>query len=237
MKLKKLASFTMFARNFSFIALLLFSTAVFCQITYPGAQINCEVTKSISLNQASIYHVEASFKAMRGVLEARVHYSNTADGPFQAKSMYSADNEHYACDIQLEQDYDALYYYIEARLHSDKYNNKQAFTTDHTFVTTVKQYKKKVATREFLEYGELKVFPNPAKENVWIAYSPSSYNNEYHQLTLIIYDLYGRTCLVKKLTTEETQFRLDISHLASGSYLIILHDEWGRFMSEKLVIQ
>jgi hypothetical protein len=174
---------------------------------------------------------------MGSIFEAWVHYSGTAEGPFQTKSMRSADNERYVCDIQIEDHSDALIYYIEARLHPDKSSEEQAFTTDHTFVTTVKQYKKKVATREFSEYGELKVFPNPAKENVGIAFSPGSFDHEYHQLTFLIFDLYGKTCLEKKLTTDETQFRLDISHLASGSYLIILHDEWGRFMSEKLVIR
>lgn len=235
MKLKKLAPFHLSARKISFVGLFLLSSAICGQINDSREWVR-QIETIATIDHQNNYQIEAFIKTRTGIFDARVFYSSLQGGPFQEISMSTTDGEMYTCNISFEETTDALYYYIEATSNSGMCIKNPLSAPAKVFILSSQKSDDEFSARVTSEYGKLKVFPNPAREHVWIAYSPSSFDNEFHILTLRIYDPYGKTFLEKKLTTDESQFMLNISKLAAGNYFILLHDEWGRFMSEKLII-
>lgn len=65
---------------------------------------------------------------------------------------------------------------------------------------------------------ELKVYPNPATENITI-----SYTGQQKKVTITIYDNAGRKVIVKELDSQRL-WQADISGLAKGIYLIQVND-------------
>jgi len=84
--------------------------------------------------------------------------------------------------------------------------------------------------------AKLNVFPNPAHGNVQVTFEEECYD-DFHTLTLLVYDIYGKTCIRQIHSAKSNKFKIDIVNLRSGTYFIIIHDEWGRFMSEKLIVR
>ena len=67
----------------------------------------------------------------------------------------------------------------------------------------------------YVGYGELKVFPNPAKEFLTAEYS---INKPAKEVLLLITDMQGRLLIKQQLTTKTNQALVDIRNLKSGSY-------------------
>ena len=79
----------------------------------------------------------------------------------------------------------------------------------------------------------LLLLPNPAKDEVIINYFvPLKYNS----FSLVIYDLSGKEITQEKLNAEVTSYRMNISNLSSGFYLVKLFYDRELLASSKLMI-
>jgi|GEM_PF-6300631 len=86
-----------------------------------------------------------------------------------------------------------------------------------------------------LERGKLSIYPNPAITTVQVSFVMNSFG-ENRELTLVLMDMYGKARIRQNYPADENNISLDVSKMNAGTYIIIIHDEWGRFMSEKLVV-
>jgi len=86
-----------------------------------------------------------------------------------------------------------------------------------------------------LERGKLSVYPNPASDKTQVGFIMGSFG-ENNELNVVVIEINGKTRIRKSYPADENKISLDTSGLNPGTYIIVVHDEWGRFMSEKLVV-
>jgi len=84
------------------------------------------------------------------------------------------------------------------------------------------------------EKGELKVFPNPAKEFLTAEYS---INKPAKEVLLLITDMQGRLLIKQQLTTKTNQALVDVRNLKSGSYLCTLMLDGKQKAVAKVIIE
>ena len=82
------------------------------------------------------------------------------------------------------------------------------------------------------ELANVKVFPNPAEDKVWIElYDESSTDN----VKIQVFDVFGKLHLEKNAYSNESIFQIDVSNLASGTYLLRIANDKGVFSAKKFV--
>ena len=82
------------------------------------------------------------------------------------------------------------------------------------------------------ELANVKVFPNPAEDKVWIElYDESSTDN----VKIQVFDVFGKLHLEKNAYSNESIFQIDVSNLASGTYLLRITNDKGVFSAKKFV--
>ncbi|MEM7374549.1 MAG: kelch repeat-containing protein [Bacteroidota bacterium] len=86
-----------------------------------------------------------------------------------------------------------------------------------------------VSVDDLLESISLKMYPNPAREQLHIELG------EWVAGDILLRDLRGRTVLTQKLGALQTQ--MTVSHLPKGVYMLSLRTEAGLSHSQKLVIE
>lgn len=86
-----------------------------------------------------------------------------------------------------------------------------------------------IAEREFRAPKAFDIYPNPAKDVVQVEGLPKS-----RLFTAVVLDINGREVLRKELDGER---KLDVSGLASGTYLLQVHTGQGFVGSGKLVVE
>jgi len=86
----------------------------------------------------------------------------------------------------------------------------------------------------YVGYGELKVFPNPAKEFLTAEYS---INKSAKEVLLLITDMQGRLLIKQQLTTKTNQALVDVRNLKSGSYHCILMLDGKQKAVAKVIIE
>ncbi|MCB0608009.1 MAG: T9SS type A sorting domain-containing protein [Lewinella sp.] len=79
------------------------------------------------------------------------------------------------------------------------------------------------------------LFPNPASESVYVDFSV----RDQSALQVQLFDMIGRPVLEKRVDAApgEYQLQLNVAHLPSGTYLVRLTREDGRYDMRKLIIQ
>lgn len=65
----------------------------------------------------------------------------------------------------------------------------------------------------------LKVYPNPATDELWI-----DYNADGRTIIYSIYDLYGRQLITKQISTVST-FSISLNEFEEGIYIVTIHDK------------
>tara|TARA_B100000508_G_C11368600_1_gene232555 strand:- start:19 stop:768 length:750 start_codon:yes stop_codon:yes gene_type:complete len=73
-----------------------------------------------------------------------------------------------------------------------------------------------------VDFGSLKLYPNPAQGDVFI-HNPSALGIDQ----LAIYDMTGRLVVTHDVGGNPTDFRFNVSRLASATYIVIVQGEGG----------
>ena len=79
-----------------------------------------------------------------------------------------------------------------------------------------------------LQEGTMKLFPNPAKDYAQIVLPTAG------DYTATLYDLRGR--IVAQVAFSDAEYRLDVRHLAQGTYMLRIQSATERFV-EKLIVE
>jgi hypothetical protein len=75
------------------------------------------------------------------------------------------------------------------------------------------------------ELQEVKVFPNPSDGIIWVELLEQ---NVGEAIEVQILDTYGRLQSIRKINVDDTVFRLDISNLSAGTYILRITDKHGK---------
>ncbi len=78
--------------------------------------------------------------------------------------------------------------------------------------------------------SRLEVFPNPARDEIQVKWEPGKAGPE-HECWLEIYDIFGRQAPVPAPMKGKGDWKVNVSNLLPGIYLVILRDE-GRIKAE-----
>lgn len=84
------------------------------------------------------------------------------------------------------------------------------------------------------DQGQIRVFPNPATMSVSVSLPPFPEGADSH---ILLYDLYGKQQMNKRITPMVTQQTLEIGHLPNGVYLLIITEGGNTIHQNKLSIQ
>lgn len=87
------------------------------------------------------------------------------------------------------------------------------------------------STRAELEEELLQVYPNPAKDIATVKYELAS-----SSASLEVYDLLGKSMVKYNLTSAKGEVQLNTSAYASGIYIVVIRQEDGHVLQQKLVI-
>ncbi len=83
-----------------------------------------------------------------------------------------------------------------------------------------------VAQKDFI------VSPNPARDVATVKYELTSSN-----ASLEVYDLLGKSLFKQNLSAAKGEVRLNTSTYASGVYIIVIRQNDGSILQQKLVIE
>jgi hypothetical protein len=83
-----------------------------------------------------------------------------------------------------------------------------------------------------VETQEIKIYPNPAKDNVTISYTLNT-----STATLEIYDLAGRSISQKVLSSFTGEEQIQTSTYQAGIYIVVLKDKNTVLRQQKLVVE
>ncbi len=97
--------------------------------------------------------------------------------------------------------------------------------------TTVQPYVSALET--FLPFDEVRFFPNPVQENLYLSIS----NPALRSLNVEIYNLIGQNVYSNSFFIKNNKLRINLSRLKQGTYFIRLTDNTGRKRIEKLLIK
>lgn len=116
------------------------------------------------------------------------------------------------------------------------------FTDENPLLNTVNFYKLQLGYGQFtevksikvqyIESGKLFVYPNPTIVNTIIEFN----NNNSRRYSVIITSSFGNVVFVKDEITE-SQILLNTFGWSTGAYYIILFDNSGSILKEKLIIK
>ncbi len=89
------------------------------------------------------------------------------------------------------------------------------------------------ATDELYKFIGLDIFPNPVNDKLNIYWQ----NEEIHEITIALYDVYGRKIYYDKLTKENTElsYDIDMSLFVSGNYILKFSTENAQQI-EKIIV-
>jgi hypothetical protein len=90
-------------------------------------------------------------------------------------------------------------------------------------------YPTAITEAEALEAGEMSVYPNPAKDVLYI-----DFVNNYEKRKIEIYDSFGKLVLNEDVSTQNSS--LNIHHLQSGVYFYRIEDSEKVLQTNKLII-
>ena len=85
-----------------------------------------------------------------------------------------------------------------------------------------------------ISLGEIKAYPNPAHDRLWIELPPDM-TNSLGEITFSLYDVYGRE--VWQRTTTDAKFSIETADFARGIYMYKATDKNGRTQSGKVAVQ
>ncbi|CAM3624266.1 T9SS type A sorting domain-containing protein [Flavobacterium gelidilacus] len=83
-----------------------------------------------------------------------------------------------------------------------------------------------------VETQEIKIYPNPAKENVTISYTLNT-----STATLEIYDLAGRSISQKVLSSSTGEEQIQTSTYQAGIYIVVVKENDTILVQQKLIIE
>ena len=82
---------------------------------------------------------------------------------------------------------------------------------------------------------EIKVYPNPADEQITIALQGSAVFSD--SMTLAVYDVVGRELIQLVPPVNQQQVTIQIGHWEPGAYLVVLMEQGGERKTAKLTVQ
>lgn len=121
--------------------------------------------------------------------------------------------------------YNSLYKYLSNS--SEESFSSQGSNSSGLSVRCISNYPSSV--NDLKNENKIKIYPNPASENITI----DSKNNEFS--TASIYNIIGKCILSQKLNKNNT--KINIKSIQSGVYIIILSNELGKSIQQKLIIE
>jgi hypothetical protein len=83
-----------------------------------------------------------------------------------------------------------------------------------------------------VETQEIKIYPNPAKEDVSISYTLNTSNARVE-----IYDLSGRSIAQKVLTSSSGTIQLQTGTYQAGIYIVVVKENDTILLQQKLIIE
>jgi hypothetical protein len=83
-----------------------------------------------------------------------------------------------------------------------------------------------------VETQEIKIYPNPAKEDVSISYTLNTSNARVE-----IYDLSGRAISQYVLLSAKGELQLNNSSYQAGIYIVVVKDNNTELKQQKLIIE
>jgi hypothetical protein len=95
------------------------------------------------------------------------------------------------------------------------------------------QYETSTGTKEISSGGEMKIFPNPASERVYIFLQDANINQP---LVMKVFSVDGKMVLSKNVDLTGTEFSFDCEELQNGFYLLQMQNGENQFQT-KLLIQ
>ncbi len=95
------------------------------------------------------------------------------------------------------------------------------------------EYEVSTGTQEVSIYSEFKIYPNPAKDRVYVSLSGAKLNSP---VVLNVFSLDGRIVFSKNIEPAGNEFSFDGSELQNGIYLLHLQNGETRYQT-KLVVQ
>lgn len=186
-------------------------------------------------NTIDDYELSAIIKHKTGIASASVFYRTTPDGPYAELplSLTDPDEEIWSGAIPAQTSGTEVHYYIHAEANSGKTINRpipapQAYFPFRVFGVTS-------SLENDMKIGFTEVFPNPASDITYIGVK--SLSNEPAEV--FVTDIHGR--LVEQvfngnLTVGTNKFFLDANRLQPGMYLIVVQNERGEAITERLVV-
>ncbi|MHC1706545.1 MAG: T9SS type A sorting domain-containing protein [Bacteroidales bacterium] len=94
-----------------------------------------------------------------------------------------------------------------------------------TLYNTINEY-------NFSQKNQFRIFPNPGKELCTIEIS----NPEYSEFTFILKDIFGHEVLKKNINLSNRLHNIDISKLKTGTYIIIISNDFKIIFRKKYLI-
>lgn len=120
-----------------------------------------------------------------------------------------------------EFDYEYCFFYKEVEVPScEGFGNKITYQSDISTVNTI------------LEAQEIKIYPNPAKEDVTISYKLNTSN-----AVVEIFDLSGRIIIQNVLPSNNGLVQLPTSNYQAGIYIVVVKENDNILLQQKLIIE
>lgn len=180
------------------------------------------------------YEIEANVMTRSGVFELYTYYSKSPDGPFNRVPMLLDFDNEYRASIPRVDNADIIHYYLEVTSSSGKTIKKPFVAPDCTYQIIINEASNGVINKSYKASGHLKLFPNPAVDITHIEISSEEFRSS-NAIIINVYDLYGKT-VKKQHTIFKEIIKLNLSGLTAGEYFIMIQNDEGFFLSNKLII-
>ena len=112
-----------------------------------------------------------------------------------------------------------------------RFNSAGAITSQWSNITEIEFYGDSVLSVDEFEKDGILLYPNPVSDNLNIKVNDNSNIDSYE-----LYTLDGRLLIEEKLETSSSIFTLNLSNLASGTYVISLSSIDGKKISKKIIV-
>jgi hypothetical protein len=182
------------------------------------------------------YEIAATIRTRSGVQNAYVFWSVAKDGPFQSIPMQNLSDDLFSGTIPRPEGAEVIYYYITAESNSGRTGIKPMVAPGFTYHITIKSGAPGWISPLTRANGHIVIYPNPAEDFLKIDLS-DAYSVPQRKLLIDVYDQLGRPILRQASSTSERIIELDIGMLSPGPYFLVLMNEKGEFIVEKLLVR
>lgn len=188
-----------------------------------------------TLQPETEYEIKTNVMTRSGVFELYTYYSKSPDGPFNRVPMQLNSGNEYRAFIPRDDNTDIIHYYIEVTSNSGKTITKPFVAPYSTYQLNIDEESNGLINKSYKASGHIKIFPNPAVDITHIEILSEKFGKS-NTIIIKVFDLYGK--IVKKQYTSFNEIiELNLKGLAAGQYFIIIQNEGGFFLSNKLIIR